>query len=317
MRIAATWREEVVAMSSSPRVLLCAVALVLPLSVHCAGSESDDAELGGLSRGKADNGTDVTIDTSRARDVETWKPGIAAYSARHYGEDTWELTPIAIVLHYTAGTSFPWNLVESDSYSGEGPGLGCHFVAQEDRVWELLPDNVRGRCAYGANHRSVSIEMVAQDGSDLVRNRKQTMRNAAVVVTKLMKKHNIPITSIYSHEQIDTFDGSIPWVFDLVRGSGSGKVDPGEAAMEFMLAEVERLLASSGGSGGGGGSSPEAEEIPWTGERCEGTHSQWGCVDINAPAFKASACLDKVVAGFCSGPDNLLCCVGVDPNRVK
>src|ERR1017187_2120624 len=91
---------------------------------------------------------ELPIDTSRARDVEAWKPQIAAYSLRHYGQKEWRLEPHCIVLHYTASSSFPWNLVHSTSSLGERPGLASHYVVDGRHIWQILPPQVRSRGAY-------------------------------------------------------------------------------------------------------------------------------------------------------------------------
>jgi hypothetical protein len=183
---------------------------------------------------------ELAIDRTRMRDVATWRPAIAAYSERHYGERTADLTPIAIVVHYTAGSTFPWNLVESTASSGEAPGLGCHYVVDGATAYQLLPDDVRGRCALGANHRSLSIEIVAADEADLL-GRSTSLDVAARLIAALRARHGIAADAVYGHAEIDRFDGAIPWVFDLRHAKGSGKIDPGPAALEAILDRVEAL----------------------------------------------------------------------------
>lgn len=180
----------------------------------------------------------LRIDRSRARPLDSWKPQIAEYSRRHYGEATWELTPTCIVLHYTAMPNFPWNLVRDTSFKGETPGLASHYVIDGDKIWELLPTNVRSRAAYGINHRAINIEMMALDAQDLARKTK-TLETCRRLVQQLMREHGIERTRIYSHEQVATMDRKVvPEVLDLVQGAPYHKIDPGEENMKTILRDL-------------------------------------------------------------------------------
>ncbi|MBI3924582.1 MAG: N-acetylmuramoyl-L-alanine amidase [Armatimonadetes bacterium] len=174
---------------------------------------------------------ELPIDRSRARDLEPYKPQIRRYSLRHYGEDTWRLEPTCIVLHYTAGANFPWNLVNSTSFAGEPPGLAVHYVVDGRKIWETLPTTVRSRGAYGINHRALNIEMVARDAGDLA-GRPETLETSRQLCRYLMDRFGIPKNKIYSHQQVARMDPSVvPEVLDLVNGAPYDKIDPGEANM--------------------------------------------------------------------------------------
>jgi N-acetyl-anhydromuramyl-L-alanine amidase AmpD len=206
------------------------LAIVIFLSAACVDPSAPDDE----------TADELAIDRTRMRDLATWRPAIAAYSDRHYGEPTADLAPIAIVVHYTAAASFPWNLVDSTTSSGEAPGLGCHYVVDGATAYQLLPDDVRGRCALGANHRSISIEIVATDEADLLR-RPASLDVAARLIAGLRARHGIAADAVHGHAAIDRFDGAIPWVFDRLHAKGSGKIDPGPEALAEILARVDAL----------------------------------------------------------------------------
>lgn len=183
---------------------------------------------------------DPAVDKSRARSLEAWKPKIRAYSKRHYGEDTWQLEPTCIVLHYTAGTSFPWNLVNTGSFAGEAPGLASHYVIDGSHVWELLPPTVRSRGAFGINHRAINIEMVAADASDLAR-RPKTLETCAALCRVLMARFDIPVEKIYSHQDVSQMDPAlIPEVLDRTDATPYGKIDPGSQNMKTVLKLLEQ-----------------------------------------------------------------------------
>ena len=177
----------------------------------------------------------MDIDRTRTRKLDQWKPLIQKYSERHYGESTWELNPTCIVLHYTVTKGFPWNLVNTDSFKGETPGLAVHYVIDGKKIWEILPTNVRSRGAYGINHRAINIEMVADDAADLA-TKQETMDTCRELVRLLMKRHGVEKSHIYSHEDVGTMDRKkVPEVLDLVTGSPYHKIDPGQENMEYIL----------------------------------------------------------------------------------
>jgi hypothetical protein len=185
----------------------------------------------------------IQVDLSRSRPLRTWKPQIQAYSKRHYGEEHWYLVPRCIVLHYTAGADFPWNLVQSESFAGETPGLASHYVVDALKVWQILPPTVRSRGAYGINHRALNIEMVALDQSDLASNRKKTLESTARLVADLASRFRIPVEEIYSHEEVAAMNPStVPWVLDLVNPEPYSKIDPGQANMAKLRARVAELM---------------------------------------------------------------------------
>ncbi len=177
----------------------------------------------------------LKFDRSRARPLDAWKKQITKYSQVHYGEPTWELNPTCIVVHYTAMPEFPWNLVRSHEFKGETPGLSVHFVIDGDKVWQLLPTNVRSRGAYGINHRGINIELMALDEHDLAK-KPQTLATCKQLLRELMAEHGIQKSHIYSHEQVATMNRKIvPEVLDLVTSAPYHKIDPGEANMKVLL----------------------------------------------------------------------------------
>ncbi len=177
----------------------------------------------------------LKVETSLKRDLTSWKPLIAKYSARHYGEDQWQLDPKAIVLHYTVSTSFPMNLVNTPDFAGETPGLAVHYVVDGNRIWEVLPPNVRSRGAYGINHRAINIEMVAMEAKDLAK-RANTLKTSAKLTECLMKTYQLPKSKVYSHEDVSKMNPKlIPEVKDLLHPEAYHKIDPGSANMKTIL----------------------------------------------------------------------------------
>jgi hypothetical protein len=89
---------------------------------------------------------------------------MAAYSLRHYGTASWQLTPTMIVLHYTAGGTWAGARATfaADTVStGELPGTCSHYVVDKDgTVYQLVPTSIRCRHTIGLNDAAIGIEMV-------------------------------------------------------------------------------------------------------------------------------------------------------------
>ncbi len=180
------------------------------------------------------------IRMDRARSLRAWKRDVTAYSRRHYGEPTWRLRPTCIVLHYTAGRNFPWNLVKSSAFAGERPGLAAHFVIDGRHVWQILPTSVRSRGAYGINHRAINVEMVAASESDLA-GRTATLQACANLVRALMRKYSIPARKIYAHSDVARMDPArVPEIRDLINAKPYDKKDPGASVMRRIRTLVVR-----------------------------------------------------------------------------
>jgi N-acetylmuramoyl-L-alanine amidase len=134
------------------------------------------------------------------------KRQMAAYSARHYGERTWELAdPRVVVEHYTSGTSFDsaWNhFAANGSHLGEKPGVCAHFLIDTDGiVYQLVNLGVRCRHAIGMNWTAVGIEHVGTSAGGILRN--GPMLRASLRLTAwLMLRYGIDVGNVIGHAEI-------------------------------------------------------------------------------------------------------------------
>jgi N-acetyl-anhydromuramyl-L-alanine amidase AmpD len=214
---------------------LCCLFFAIPAMSHAADTPAArKAAIG-------PNGLLECYDGVRNRDLDEWKRDISSYSLRHYGIESWKLEPTAIVLHYTAGSTFPLNLIESREFKDEAPGVASHFVIDEENgvgvAYQLLPLDVMSRATFGANFCAISIEMVAIDENDLL-GKRALLDRAIVLVRELMARYGIPVSRVYGHSEIDRllaedphgefFDNTIEGAF-VPR-----KVDPGNAVMALV-----------------------------------------------------------------------------------
>jgi N-acetylmuramoyl-L-alanine amidase len=92
------------------------------------------------------------------------KAQMAAFSKRHYAQDTWVLHPQVIVLHYTATSTYAaaHNTFASNAPAlGELPGVAAHFVIDENgTIYQQVPLDVRARHTVGLDWCAVGIEFV-------------------------------------------------------------------------------------------------------------------------------------------------------------
>lgn len=146
----------------------------------------------------------VPIPYSASRQQE-----MAAYSLRHYGTASWQLTPTMIVLHYTAGGSWSGaraTFVPDTVNMGELPGVCSHYVVDKDgTVYQLVPTSIRCRHTIGLNDQAIGIEMVQEGGSSAswadqqVLGRPAQVGAALALVRSLQAQFGIPTGSVIGH----------------------------------------------------------------------------------------------------------------------
>lgn len=192
-------------------------------------------------------------------DMAKYKKQIQEYSKNHYHEDSSQLTPKIIVLHYTATSSFPDNLSNGASiadetgyiYTNGAPPLTAHYVIDGDKIYQILPNNIKSRGAYGVNQEAINIEVVALNSSDLA-TRAQSLEKTAQLTQMLMKQNNISLNNVYGH--YDVSNGTVPGYLNYkpnsnqkttasqdYTGSGQGKVDPGVQNMSTIKTKIQQL----------------------------------------------------------------------------
>ena len=136
----------------------------------------------------------------------TRKRQMAAYSNRHYGERTYELTnPKVVVQHYTSGTSFDsaWNhFAANGTHLGEKPGVCSHFIIDTDgTVYQLVNLSIRCRHAIGMNWTAIGIEHVGTNARGILDNRRM-MRASLRLTAWLMLRYGINVGNVIGHAEI-------------------------------------------------------------------------------------------------------------------
>lgn len=141
---------------------------------------------------------------------DDWTKEYTNYFKRHYKDSSLVLNPVAIVMHYTASSSFSsaYNTFYNGGYYDDGDvgtvfgHLSVHYIVDKDgKIYQLLPCNRRCRGAYGVNHVAISIEMVASGESDLLANDTQILASCKLV--KFLKTYfDIPEENIWGHYEV-------------------------------------------------------------------------------------------------------------------
>ncbi len=149
------------------------------------------------------------------------KRQMAAYSLRHYGENSYRLSsPKVIVEHYTetataqeAYQTFAPDL--PDSEFGELPNTCAHFlVGPSGKIDQLVPVTLRCRHTVGLNWTAIGVENIGFSDLEIIKNRKEF--DASLALTRWLRctygialnnviGHNESLSSPYHRERVPAF----------------------------------------------------------------------------------------------------------------
>ena len=135
------------------------------------------------------------------------KRQMAAYSLRHYGEDTYVLSrPKVIVEHYTetATAQQAFNTFAPDvpdSEFGELPNTCAHFLVESDgRIDQLVPLSIRCRHTTGLNWTAIGIENVGFSDAQILDDRAQIA--ASLRLTRWLRcTYGIALSDVIGHNE--------------------------------------------------------------------------------------------------------------------
>ena len=146
---------------------------------------------------------------------------MAAYSLRHYGEDTYVLAhPKVIVEHYTetATATEAFNTFAADVPDNEFhelPNTCAHFLVEPGgRIDQLVPLSIRCRHTTGLNWTAIGIENVGFSDRAILGDRAQIA--ASLKLTRWLRcrygitlrnviGHNESLSSRYHHDRVPAF----------------------------------------------------------------------------------------------------------------
>ena len=146
---------------------------------------------------------------------------MAAYSLRHYGEDTYVLShPKVIVEHFTetatalqAYNTFAPDIPDSEFH--ELPNTCAHFLVERSgRIDQLVPLTIRCRHTTGLNWTAIGIENVGFSDQEILADHAQMA--ASLRLTRWLRcryairlanviGHNESLSSPYHHDRVPAF----------------------------------------------------------------------------------------------------------------
>jgi N-acetylmuramoyl-L-alanine amidase len=135
------------------------------------------------------------------------KQEMAAYSRRHYGEDTYVLShPKVIVEHFTetttAGAAYNTFAADvPDSEFGELPNVCAHFLVEPNgRIDQLVPLGLRCRHTVGLNWTAVGIENVGMSDEQILHRPAQI--SASLALTRWLRcRYGIALRNVIGHNE--------------------------------------------------------------------------------------------------------------------
>ena len=146
---------------------------------------------------------------------------MAAYSLRHYGEDSYLLSdPKVIVEHYTetdtaqeAFNTFAPDVPDNEFH--ELPNTCAHFLVEASgRIDQLVPLSLRCRHTTGLNWTAIGIENVGLSDQEILDNPRQMKASLALtewlrcryaIALKNVIGHNESLSSPYHHDRVPAF----------------------------------------------------------------------------------------------------------------
>ncbi len=135
------------------------------------------------------------------------KREMAAYSVRHYGEQTWRLKrPRVIVEHWaeTSSVAAVYNTFAPDVRDPELhelPNVCAHFVVSgSGRIFKLVSTRIRCRHTVGLNWTAIGIEHTGFSDEEVLGNRRQM--HASLRLTRYLRcRFQIKLRNVIGHAE--------------------------------------------------------------------------------------------------------------------
>ncbi|MFT0715660.1 peptidoglycan recognition family protein [Flagellimonas lutimaris] len=152
-------------------------------------------------------------------------------------QDTPEITPKMVVLHWTAIPSLKKSFEafnrstlpnwRPDLVNVSGLNVSSHFLVDQDgTIYRLMPETTMARHTIGLNHCAIGIENVG--GTEGLPLTKQQLKSNVYLVNYLASKYDIDY--VIGHQEYTLFEGHPLWL-EVDDGYRTKKTDPG---MDFV-----------------------------------------------------------------------------------
>jgi N-acetylmuramoyl-L-alanine amidase len=135
------------------------------------------------------------------------KRQMAAYSERHYGEDTWRLSHPHVIVEHVSETDSARAVYDTfapdvpDVELHELPNVCAHFVVSSSgRIYELVHLAIRCRHTVGLNWTAIGIEHTGFADSDVLGNSRQM--SASLRLTQYLRcRFHIELRNVIGHNE--------------------------------------------------------------------------------------------------------------------
>ncbi len=164
------------------------------------------------------------------------------YSLLHYGFEKTEITPQAVVVHWTASDSFESVYYHFDHEEREDGTLNVasHFVVNRDgTIYRLTPETALNRHIIGYNWCAIGIENVGGVDGEEDLTHEQLVANTKLI--RYLHEKYPTIKYVFGHYQQDLARESGLYI-EYIEGYRSEKIDPGPTFMK----ELQDALSNDG-----------------------------------------------------------------------
>lgn len=163
---------------------------------------------------------------------------IREYAAAHYNLEQIDIIPQAVVVHWTASSTWEsaYNHFYNEARADGTLNVASHFLVSRDgRIYRLTPETALNRHIIGYNWCAIGIENVG--GVNGVEDLTDAQLEANVELIKYLHKKYATISYVFGHYQQDAARSSGLYI-ENVPNYRSEKIDPGYI---FMTALKSRL----------------------------------------------------------------------------
>lgn len=159
---------------------------------------------------------------------------IREYAMTHYGMDMVYITPQAVVVHWTASSTWEsaYNHFYNEVRSDGTLNVASHFLVDRDgTIYRLTPETALNRHIIGYNWCSIGIENVG--GVDGDEDLTQAQAESNVELIRYLKDKYPTIRYVFGHYQQDIARDSGLYI-ENISGYRSEKIDPGPIFMSLL-----------------------------------------------------------------------------------
>lgn len=164
---------------------------------------------------------------------------IREYAQVHYGRNEISIIPQAVVVHWTASSTWEsaYNHFYREARSDGTLNVASHFlVSREGTVYRLTPETALNRHIIGYNWCAIGIENVGGVGGAEDLTEEQLKANVALI-GYLQEKYPT-IQYVFGHYQQDAARSSGLYI-ENVTGYRSEKIDPGRNFMAALRKQLQ------------------------------------------------------------------------------